>query len=130
MPRNSDRNGPLYFEETRASLDLRGRSDHYHLLMSVGENGEARKGSHSANSIWRARVREFSDRVAFRFRVDGVWHGLTWSQADQAARELAAGLLSLGLGRGDRVGILSQTRLEWVLCDVAISLAGPPGGWA
>jgi long-chain acyl-CoA synthetase len=92
--------------------------------MSVGENGEARKGSHSANSIWRARVREFSDRVAFRFRVDGVWHGLTWSQADQAARELAAGLLSLGLGRGDRVGILSQTRLEWVLCDVAISLAG------
>jgi len=78
----------------------------------------------SANRIWRMRVREFAERRAFRFRKDGAWQSLTWAAADQAAREIAGGLLSLGLRRGDRVAILCQTRLEWVLCDVAISLAG------
>ncbi len=78
----------------------------------------------SANSIWRSRVGEFPERIAFRFRRDGAWQGLTWRQADQAAREIAAGLLSLGLEPGDRVALLCQTRLEWLLCDVAISMAG------
>jgi long-chain acyl-CoA synthetase len=49
---------------------------------------------------------------------------MTWSEADQAAHEIAAGLLALGLKPGDRIAVLCQTRLEWVLCDVAISLAG------
>jgi long-chain acyl-CoA synthetase len=78
----------------------------------------------SANSIWSNRAREFADRAAFRFRREGVWHTLTWRQADQAMREIAAGLCSLGLTRGDRVAVLCQTRLEWVLCDVAIAMAG------
>jgi long-chain acyl-CoA synthetase len=78
----------------------------------------------SANAIWHSRVREFADRVAFHFRRAEVWQSLTWRQADQAAREIAAGLLWLGLERGDRVALLCQTRLEWLLCDVAIAMAG------
>jgi long-chain acyl-CoA synthetase len=37
---------------------------------------------------------------------------------DQAGR-LAAALSAAGLGRGDRIGILSANRLEWVLLDLA-----------
>jgi long-chain acyl-CoA synthetase len=40
------------------------------------------------------------------------------------AQEIASGLLSSGLARGDRVALIAQTRLEWVLCDVAIAMAG------
>jgi long-chain acyl-CoA synthetase len=69
-------------------------------------------------------VREFADRVAFRFRHDGAWQSLTWAESDRAAREIAAGLCALGLARGQRVAVLCQTRLEWVLCDVAIAMAG------
>jgi long-chain acyl-CoA synthetase len=78
----------------------------------------------SANQIWNRRVREFADRAAFRFRRDDTWQSLTWSEADALARAIAAGLCSLGAAPGDRVAVLCQTRLEWVLCDVAIAMAG------
>jgi long-chain acyl-CoA synthetase len=89
--------------------------------MSTREGGKARS---SANRIWQSRVRDSADRTAFRFSQADAWKSFTWRQADQAAREIAAGLLALGLVRGDRVALLSQTRLEWLLCDVAIAMAG------
>jgi len=92
--------------------------------MPARESGNTTPVTRSANSIWQSRIREFADRVAFRFRRNDVWQSLTWRQADQAAREIAAGLLALGLERGDRVALLCQTRLEWLLCDVAIAMAG------
>jgi long-chain acyl-CoA synthetase len=91
--------------------------------MSVREDRPTTSAG-SANRIWGGRVREFADRVAFRFRHDGAWKSLTWAESDQAAREIAAGLCALGLTSGQRVAVLCQTRLEWVLCDVAIAMAG------
>ena len=41
-----------------------------------------------------------------------------------AAYEIAGGLAGLGFGVGECVCILAQTRLEWVLCDVGLALAG------
>jgi long-chain acyl-CoA synthetase len=110
--------------EEAASLDLRLPGDHYGDPMPDRESGTSTPATRSANSIWQNRVREFADRPAFRFRQDDAWQGLTWRQADQAAREIGAGLLSWGLDQGDRVALLCQTRLEWVLCDVAIAMAG------
>jgi len=74
--------------------------------------------------MWKGRVRETPQRTAFRFKKDGAWAAMTWAEADTFAREVAAGLVSLGVAPGDRIALLSQTRLEWVLCDVAILLAG------
>jgi long-chain acyl-CoA synthetase len=85
---------------------------------------EPQQTTMTANSIWGNRVREFAERTAFRFPKAGVWSNFTWQEADVTAREIAAGLCSLGLLPGERVVVLSQTRLEWVLCDVAIALAG------
>jgi long-chain acyl-CoA synthetase len=78
----------------------------------------------TAVEVWRNRVSADRDRVAYRYRQGGGWQTMTWGQADEAAREIAAGLASLGVGRGDTVCLLSQTRVEWVLCDVGILLAG------
>jgi long-chain acyl-CoA synthetase len=78
----------------------------------------------TAVAVWKNRVRETPERVAFRFKRGSAWVAMTWAEADQAAREIAAGLVSQGVVAGDRVGLVSQTRLEWVLADVAILLAG------
>ena len=75
-------------------------------------------------AMWKERVRETPDRVAFRFRRGSAWAAMTWAEADVVAREIAAGLVSQGVVPGDRVALVSQTRLEWVLADVAILLAG------
>jgi long-chain acyl-CoA synthetase len=92
--------------------------------MPVPENGGGQPLARSANVIWRARVQAFADRPAFRHRKGDAWKILTWQDADRWAREIAAGLCWLGLAPGARVVLLCQTRLEWVLCDVAIAMAG------
>ena len=38
----------------------------------------------------------------------------------RAVDEIANGLLSLGIGKGDAAGILGRTNLEWVLFDYAL----------
>ena len=49
---------------------------------------------------------------------------MSWTETKDAAFELAAGLLALGVGLEDRVAIASGTRIEWVLADLAIMSAG------
>ncbi|HET6532709.1 MAG TPA: long-chain fatty acid--CoA ligase [Actinoplanes sp.] len=49
---------------------------------------------------------------------------LTWTQVGDRAKAIAAGLRELGIGLEDRVSILANTRLEWVLADIGINLAG------
>ncbi|MGB8298037.1 MAG: long-chain fatty acid--CoA ligase [Polyangia bacterium] len=78
----------------------------------------------TAGDIWRGRAHAAKDCIAFRFREGDDWRGVTWEQADMAAREIAGGLVDLGIGVGECVCILAQTRLEWVLCDVGLVLAG------
>ncbi|MGW0432655.1 AMP-dependent synthetase/ligase [Micromonospora sp. NPDC003197] len=51
-----------------------------------------------------------------------VW--LTWRQVGQRATAIAAGLNTLGVGTEDRVAILANTRLEWVIADLGIMCAG------
>ncbi|BCJ45469.1 AMP-dependent synthetase [Actinoplanes ianthinogenes] len=49
---------------------------------------------------------------------------LTWRQVGERTKAIAAGLRELGVGLEDRVAILSGTRLEWILADLGINVAG------
>ena len=70
------------------------------------------------------RVEQSPDLEAFRYPVGESWESVTWQQAGDRVRALAAGLLSLGIEPEQRVGIASATRYEWVLADLAIMCAG------
>lgn len=48
----------------------------------------------------------------------------TWRVLRDEARAVAAGLVALGLGPGDRVGILAPNRAEWVTVQFATAYAG------
>ncbi|UTH72939.1 AMP-binding protein [Chromobacterium sp. IIBBL 290-4] len=63
-----------------------------------------------------------ADRLALRVRHQDI----RWSYAELKAQvdRLACGLLRLGLRPGDRVGIWSQNRAEWVLMQFAAAKAG------
>src|SRR5215471_9169341 len=78
----------------------------------------------TAVEMWKRRVEATPNADAFKRYVDGAWKTMTWGEADSAAREIAAGLVARGVVPGDRVCLLSQSRLEWVLCDIGILLAG------
>ena len=72
---------------------------------------------------WRAEQTPHTE--AFRYPdASDVWQSLTWSQTRQRVHEIAAGLLTLGVGQEERVAIAAPTRIEWVLADLAISAIG------
>ena len=70
------------------------------------------------------RVQQTPDREAYRYPVGEEWRSMTWRQAGERIKAIAAGLVSLGLHREERVGILANTRVEWLLCDLGILCAG------
>jgi long-chain acyl-CoA synthetase len=69
------------------------------------------------------RVAASPSKEAFRYVEDDRWVSLSWSQTQDKVFQLAAGLLSLGIGPEDRVAIAANTRMEWVLADLAIMCA-------
>src|SRR3954467_7664050 len=62
--------------------------------------------------------------VAARHKAGGAWQDVTYAQVGEAVREVGLGLIDLGIEPGDCVCILAKTRVEWTLCDFAISSAG------
>ena len=57
-------------------------------------------------------------------KKDGEWRALTWAETERQVRALARALVKLGVGRGDRVGLIAENRPEWVIADLAIMAAG------
>lgn len=78
----------------------------------------------SIPDLFLARVAATPDAPAFLHPEDGAWKSLSWRETASRVRDLACGLLSLGLSAGDRVAIVSTTRLEWILADLAVACAG------
>jgi fatty-acyl-CoA synthase len=98
---------------TRAPLD--GRS---HVVGGVDRPLDER----TVSRLFDDTVAAFPERPAAVFREQGVrrtWRGL---QAD--VDRLAAALHGLGTGKGDRVGIWSPNRYEWLLTQFATARLG------
>jgi long-chain acyl-CoA synthetase len=70
------------------------------------------------------RVAATPDREAFRHPVGDRWESLDWRQVGERVRQIAAGLLALGIQPEDRVAIAAGTRVEWILADFGILCAG------
>jgi long-chain acyl-CoA synthetase len=77
----------------------------------------------SVGALLMRRVEASPSKEAFRYIEDDRWVSLTWSQTKDKAFQLAAGLLALGIQPEDRVAIASNTRMEWILADLAIMCA-------
>ena len=70
------------------------------------------------------QVDRLGDRVALRRKDYGIWNRVSWTEYGKRVREVAAGLLSLGLEPGDRVAILGDNRPEWLICHLGAMTAG------
>jgi long-chain acyl-CoA synthetase len=78
--------------------------------------------------LWLDAVGEGRDRAGYLVEEEPeAWREVSWADAARAVDELAHGLLSLGVRKGEAFGILASTRLEWVLFDFALALVGAVG---
>lgn len=62
--------------------------------------------------------------AAQRYKLDNTWIDIRHHELDRWVKLASLGLRELGLGVGDQVAILSETRYEWAIADFACLAAG------
>ena len=70
------------------------------------------------------RVAATPGRTAFLEPQGEEWSPVSWQQLGDRVRAAAAGLRALGLRPGDRCALLSGTRLDWIVADLATLCSG------
>jgi long-chain acyl-CoA synthetase len=93
-------------------------------LARVADTPVPRTPGQTVAEVFLNAVRERGDRVWMREKKLGLWREWTWNEAAVAVREIALGLAALGLQPGERVSILANTRLEWMLADLGTLCSG------
>ncbi|WP_114376899.1 long-chain fatty acid--CoA ligase [Elioraea thermophila] len=69
-------------------------------------------------------AREWGREVALREKDFGIWRSITWAEYQERVRSFALGLASLGVGRGDVVGLIGDNRPDWVMGEIAAHATG------
>lgn len=64
------------------------------------------------------------ERTALLEKRGGEWEPITWREFGERVAAISFGLKALGIGKGDRVAIFSENRVEWTFADMAILALG------
>ncbi len=78
----------------------------------------------SLSALFEARAAALGARTAVLAKRDGAWREHAWSDLARRVRDVADGLAALGVEHGDRVAVLSQTRLEALVVDLGTMATG------
>src|SRR5438067_7539335 len=73
--------------------------------------------------ILRVQAERLGPRIALRYKRHGLYHDVTWQQYGADARACAAALVKVGIKPGDRVGLLAENRVEWLIADMGLLTA-------
>src|ERR1700737_3803019 len=80
--------------------------------------------------LHRCQAERLGSRPALRYKRHGIYHDVSMEQYRADCLACAAALVDVGIQPGDRVGLLSENRREWLIADMGILAAaavnGPP----
>jgi long-chain acyl-CoA synthetase len=74
--------------------------------------------------LLRLNAREHGGEIALREKDFGLWRAFTWNDYQTRVRDFALGMIELGLGRGDVIGIIGDNRPDWVSAEIATHAIG------
>ena len=82
-------------------------------------------GMYSSIPVMHRTIAErLGPRIALRSKKNGFYYDFSWRDFRRQADNAAAGLIGLGVQKGDRVALLSANRIEWMIADQAILSTG------
>ena len=67
---------------------------------------------------------KYREETFLREKVDGVWTETSFLKTREHGRVLAAGLMSMGLEKGEKVALISEGRNQWIFSELGILFAG------
>ncbi|MBF0493397.1 MAG: AMP-binding protein, partial [Deltaproteobacteria bacterium] len=74
--------------------------------------------------LFSEKADKLREAPCFRFKTKGKWRSLSWLEVREKIARLSDFLSKIGVKKGDTVVILSATRYEWTLADLAILSLG------
>src|SRR3954453_22678800 len=74
--------------------------------------------------LLRLDATEHGGEIALREKDLGLWRVFTWNDYQTRVHDFALGMIELGLGRGDVIGIIGDNRPDWVAAEVASHAIG------
>ena len=74
--------------------------------------------------LFETSVQQFNERVFLIEKQEGSYQGTSYKNVHEEVMKLAAGLLSAGIHKGDRIGLLSEGRNQWLISELGILYAG------
>jgi long-chain acyl-CoA synthetase len=92
--------------------------------MEAGTVGAQGTGSKTIADLLPKAAERYADKPAQRYKSGDEWIDLSYEQLGEAVREVALGLVDLGVQPGEKVSILAHTRPEWTDACFGILTAG------
>lgn len=74
--------------------------------------------------LFEASVAKFPNNIYLWEKQNGKYEGTTYRQTHNLVLRFGAGLVALGLQKGDRVGLISEGRNAWIISELGILYAG------
>lgn len=69
-------------------------------------------------------VEKYSDNVFLLEKKNNKYIGATYKEIQEKVHQFGAGLIDLGIKKGDRIALLSEGRNDWVVSELGILYAG------
>jgi long-chain acyl-CoA synthetase len=92
--------------------------------MEAGTVGARSTGSKTIADLLPRAVERYADKPAQRFRSGDEWVDVSYEELGRTVREVALGLIDLGVEPGEKVAILAHTRPEWTQACFGLLTAG------
>jgi long-chain acyl-CoA synthetase len=81
-------------------------------------------GSKTIADLVMLAAEKHGDNPALRHKVGEDWVDISYEELGRSVKEVALGLIDLGINPGERVSILSHTRPEWTFANFGILASG------
>jgi long-chain acyl-CoA synthetase len=92
--------------------------------VTAGASRAEGTGSKTIADLLPLAVKKYGDKAAQRYKVGDEWVDASYAELGEAVKEVALGLVELGIQPGDKVSILAHTRPEWTHACFGILTAG------
>ena len=72
------------------------------------------------NDMFQKRVDKNPSATALMHKLNGKWEHISWAEYYESSKNIGMGLKKIGFEKGNKVSILSNSRVEWVMADMGI----------
>src|SRR5215216_256140 len=94
-------------------------------IAAAGSAADSSTNSKTCADLMPLAAERHADLAAVTYKdPSGQWVSKTYREVGEIVRQLALGLIELGIEKGDKVSILANTRPEWTYFDFAALSVG------